>query len=73
MKRTIITMLMVVILGIGPKTVWAGNNVWTNIGPAGGTVWSVVADPQNRNTVYARIDFASSGFGLFKSSDGGAT
>ncbi len=46
----------------------AGDNVWTPLGPEGGIVWQVVADPGAPGTLYAAADG-----GIFKSTDGGAT
>ena len=46
----------------------AGTNQWTNIGPEGGFVWSVIIDPQTPGTLYA-----ATGAGVFKSSDQGAS
>jgi photosystem II stability/assembly factor-like uncharacterized protein len=43
-------------------------NVWTNLGPDGGTADILVVDPQNPETVYA-----STPGGLFKSTDGAAS
>jgi hypothetical protein len=48
--------------------VWAEINRWTNIGPDGGSVYALAVDPQNSQTVYA-----STGTGLFKTTDGGAS
>lgn len=46
----------------------AGVNVWTPIGPDGGSVQALAADPQQANVLYA----GTTG-GLFKSTDGGAS
>jgi hypothetical protein len=48
------------------RIVLAGISQWTNIGPDGGSVYALAIDPQNALTVYA-----STGRGLFKSTDGG--
>lgn len=48
-----------------PGIVLAGVNAWTSLGPAGGGALILVVDPQSPNTVYA-----STGTGLFKSTDG---
>jgi hypothetical protein len=52
----------------GAHMVWAGENVWTSLGPDGGAVSALVIDPQNTSTVYA-----GTGNGVFKSTDGGAS
>jgi hypothetical protein len=44
--------------------VWAGDNVWTSLGPEGGSIQAMVIDPQNSNTVYA-----IAGGWIFKSTD----
>src|ERR1700746_3391181 len=50
-------------------TAWAGENVWTSLGPEGGSVQAIVIDPQNSNTVYA----IAGGGGIFKSTDHAGT
>lgn len=45
----------------------AGTNVWTSLGPEGGSIQSLVIDPQNSRTVYALA-----GAAIFKSTDGTA-
>ena len=57
--------VLAVLLGTG--TLWAGNNVWTSLGPEGGSFQALAIDPQNSSTVYA-----VAGGGIFKSSDGTA-
>jgi photosystem II stability/assembly factor-like uncharacterized protein len=42
-------------------------NVWTSIGPEGGAVSALAADPRNPATLYA-----ATGAGIFKTTDGGA-
>lgn len=42
-------------------------NVWTSIGPQGGRVSTLAADPRNPATLYA-----ATGAGIFKTTDGGA-
>src|SRR5437588_6129500 len=54
--------------GLGPRPVWAGENVWTSLGPDGGSISALVIDPQNTRTVYA-----ATGNGVFKTTDGGAS
>jgi hypothetical protein len=56
-------------LGMGSRTVWAGINAWTSIGPDGGSVQALAIDPQNLGTVYA----GTSGAGVFKSTNGGTS
>src|ERR1051326_7366313 len=50
-------------------TLCAGTNVWTSIGPEGGSVQSLAVDPRNPSTVYA----AAPASGIFKTTDGGAS
>src|SRR5262252_5789395 len=49
--------------------VHAGNNVWTNLGPAGGIVYALVIDPTTPTTLYA----GTLGGGVFKSTSGGSS
>jgi hypothetical protein len=49
--------------------VHAGTNVWTSIGPAGGSIYTLAIDPTTPTTLYAGTAFS----GLFKSTDGGST
>jgi len=51
---------------VGPTKLGAPSNEWTDLGPEGGRVLSVVIDPQNSGVVYA-----STPVGLFKSHDHG--
>jgi hypothetical protein len=39
----------------GTRTVWAGDHVWTSLGPDGGSISALVIDPQNTRTVYEHI------------------
>src|SRR5579864_1409967 len=50
-------------------TLSAGTNVWTSVGPEGGSVLSLAVDPRNPSTVYAAAPAA----GIFKTTDGGAS
>ena len=50
----------------GTRTVQAGINQWTPIGPFGGSARAMAIDPQNPDTVYA----GTSG-GVFKTTNGG--
>ncbi len=47
----------------------AGANFWTSLGPNGGAVTAVLPDPFDASVVYA----GTTGGGVFKSADGGAT
>lgn len=47
---------------------WAGLNYWSPIGPDGGEIIALAADPQQSGVVYA-----GTAGGVFKSTDGGAT
>ena len=53
---------------LGARTAWAGDNVWTSLGPDGGSISALVIDPQNTGTVYA-----ATGNGVFKTTDGGTS
>jgi photosystem II stability/assembly factor-like uncharacterized protein len=53
-------------LAAGPS--WAGLNYWSPIGPDGGEILALAADPQQNGVVYA-----GAAGGVFKSMDGGAT
>jgi hypothetical protein len=53
---------------IGARTVCAGINVWSGIGPYGGSARALAIDPQNPGTIYA----GTSG-GVFKTTDGGTS
>ena len=57
--------LMAIVLS---GTLCAGVNEWTNVGPQGGSIQNLVVDPQNPAIVYA-----STGVGVFKSKDAGAS
>jgi hypothetical protein len=46
----------------------AGKNVWTSLGPDGGSIQAIAIDPLNSSTMYA-----ATGAGLFKSADAGAS
>lgn len=71
MKRPAVlaaALAMVALAGAAPPPARAGANFWTSLGPNGGFVRTVVADPSNPQRLYA----GSLG-GVFKSVDGGAT
>jgi photosystem II stability/assembly factor-like uncharacterized protein len=59
--------LLLLILCTGARTATAGANRWTPLGPDGGTVFSLAADPEAPGTLYAGTD----GGGVWKSTDGG--
>jgi photosystem II stability/assembly factor-like uncharacterized protein len=65
-NKAIRVALMAVALSV---THSAGTNVWTSIGPEGGSVQSLAVDPRNPSTVYA----AAPASGIFKTIDGGAS
>jgi hypothetical protein len=53
------------------ETLPAQINVWTSLGPEGGSIGAMAVDPNNPNTAYAaRGEY---GGGLFKTTDGGST
>src|SRR5262249_19316819 len=58
-----ISMAMLAIFGRG--TVRAGDNVWTSVGPEGGSVQALAVDPQNPGTLYT-----STSFNVYRSTDG---
>jgi photosystem II stability/assembly factor-like uncharacterized protein len=66
MKRFLLFTLSILctILGTSP-TARAGTNVWTSIGPDGGSIQGIAVDPQNPDTVYALAAGA-----IFKTTDG---
>jgi photosystem II stability/assembly factor-like uncharacterized protein len=66
MSKIVTLMAMLTMFRAG--TVRAGDNVWTSLGPQGGSVTVLAIDPQNSGTVYA-----ATGAGLFKSADDGAS
>src|SRR5215469_1489175 len=55
------------ILGLN-SAVRAGADVWTSVGPNGGSVQTIAVDPQNPDTVYALA-----GGAIFKTMDGAAS
>jgi len=60
--------VIVAILVTGPRTLSAGTNVWTSLGPEGGSIDRLVVDPQSPGTLYA-----VAGGGVFKTTNGGRT
>jgi photosystem II stability/assembly factor-like uncharacterized protein len=59
--------LLAVLASVLSGTLFAGRNQWTPVGPEGGVVSALAADPRNPSTLYA----ATCG-GVFKTPDGGA-
>ncbi len=59
---------LVTLLAIAIGTLCASPNEWTNVGPGGGPIRSLVIDPQNPATIYA-----ATSVGVFKSKDAGAS
>ena len=68
MKKTVLIVAVLVISWLLQGTARAGTNVWTSIGPDGGSIAAVSIDPWNPNTLYAGTHAGS-----FKSADGGAS
>jgi photosystem II stability/assembly factor-like uncharacterized protein len=62
------TLLPILVATLALRTVSAGANEWTNIGPQGGSVQYLAVDPQDPTTVYA-----ATGVGVYKSKDAGET
>ena len=60
----LVTMLAI----LGTHAAWGTDNVWTSLGPDGGSISTLGIDPQNTSTVYA-----GTGNGVFKTTDGGAS
>src|SRR5438876_7272243 len=69
MSALLIRFVFILILAVSVRWPVAGatQDVWTSVGPEGGTVVSLVVDPQASAILY----MTTSGGGLFKSSDGG--
>jgi len=59
---------LLLLAALGTGTLWAGKNVWTSIGPSGGSAHALAADPVNPGTVYA-----GTSRGVLKTTDGGTT
>lgn len=53
---------------LAPSSLFAGQNVWTNSGPAVGTVWDITIHPTVPTTLFAGTEG-----GLYKSLDSGAS
>ncbi|HTM51659.1 MAG TPA: hypothetical protein VL285_23350 [Bryobacteraceae bacterium] len=68
MTRFVLLPVMAAWAMLGAGALRAGANVWTSLGPQGGTVTAIAIDPQNSGAVYA-----ASGARLFKSGNSGAS
>src|SRR5438045_3838135 len=67
------TILMLATLGTALEPARAGINEWTPLGPYGGIVTTLAADPGNPGTLYAATGAtAGDGGRLYKTTDGGA-
>src|SRR5579862_2802115 len=72
--------MLLAILGAQSGAAWGGPNVWTRLGPEGGSILALAIDPQSPSTVYAGTAGPGTtiyggteyGNGVFKSTDGGA-
>jgi photosystem II stability/assembly factor-like uncharacterized protein len=62
---TLIFLILSICLAAAPA---GAANVWTSIGPEGGQILSLTADPRQAGVLYA-----GTGQGVFKSTDGGTT
>jgi hypothetical protein len=63
------SILLLTALSIAAQgSLYAGINDWTNVGPVGGSFFSLAADPKNPGIIYA-----GARVGAFKSKDGGAS
>jgi photosystem II stability/assembly factor-like uncharacterized protein len=69
MTRFRFPLLALMIFGFSFTPGFAGNDLWTSSGPLGGRITGLVVDPQERNLVYAAVDFR----GVMKSTDSGKT
>src|SRR5215472_15076349 len=66
MKPKLRSICMLTALSIGTLYSQVGN--WINVGPLGGSFYTLAADPQNPGVIYAGTDT-----GVFKSKDRGAS
>ena len=65
--RTWLILLWALLWASSASTVYAGNNVWTSLGPEGGTVVALAIDPTTPTTLYAGVrNFFAGGGGVFK-------
>jgi len=69
-SRSLAVLILLAMLGTQPRTLWAGTNVWTSIGPDGGNIQALAIDPHDPNTVYAGAGWMGT---MFKSTDGAKT
>jgi len=73
LRKVVLFVLLLALLSVSqPGIVVAGSNVWTSIGPEGGTINSLAIDPKTPMTLYA----GTGGWGdagVFKSTNGGGT
>src|SRR5262249_13060721 len=60
--------LSVLLWASSTRTGYAGNNIWTSLGPAGGDVHSLVIDPSTSTTLYV-----GTGCGVLTSTGGGSS
>ena len=70
-SRDVRAAILVASLSLLIPATQAGVNRWTPIGPEGGLISLLVADPQNPGTIYASAGNYRGGTVLFRSSDGG--
>jgi hypothetical protein len=69
-RRCVIAVLAILSLSLFVGSAWAGSNVWTASGPAGGPIRAIlVVDPASPSTVFV----GTLGSGVFKSENGGDT
>jgi hypothetical protein len=66
--RTWLVLLSALLWAGSASIVYAGNNVWTSLGPGGGIVSALAIDPTTPTTLYA----GTFGSGVFKSTTGGS-
>src|SRR3989442_732771 len=69
MRRVLVLLAIWGISWTLQETSFAETNVWTNIGPEGGTINILAVDPQNPRTVYAGSWFG----GIYKSTNAGSS
>ncbi len=52
-NQKVILIVLLAVLGTGPRTLSAGINIWTSHGPEGAIIRALAIDPQNPTTIYA--------------------